>query len=299
MALTTAVVVAAGASAYGATRSRTTKSKFKEDPFIRSASMGAIDKAKAISNRPYTPYTGNRIAGLSDNEQQASRLAGSMGERIEPFRSRLAAGFSQGALSQYENPYLDRVLGAQRRVIGEEYGRQGAEISRRQTATDAFRSGRSDLARSRLDANRLTALGDAEAYGQKGAFDTAMDAYFKDRGNDISSIGALTGADEAQIGALSRTGLAGRGVEQAGLDFDYGQFLEGRDWDVNNLEPLLRAIQAARGNSERTQTDPGEDKWSAYGGLMASMLGSGMFSSIGGAAGAAGTAGGGAGGMVS
>lgn len=290
MAVTTAAVVAAGASAYGATRSRTTRSKFKEDPFIRDASMDAINKATAISNRPYEGYTGPRIAGLSGNEQEASRLAGSMDERTQPFRDRLSAGFSRGALSQFENPYLDKVLGNQRRVIGEEYGRQSADISRRQTATDAFRSGRSDLARSRLDANRMTALGDAEATGQRGAFDTAMDAYFRDQGINLAALGGITSADQAQIGALSSTGLAERGINQAGLDFDYGQFLERRDWSVNNLGPLLNAIQAARGNSERSQTTPGQDPWSAYGGLLAALLGGGAFSG--------GATTGGAGGMV-
>jgi hypothetical protein len=277
MALTTAAVVTAGASAYGATRSKTSKKKFKEDPFIRDASIDAVGRARGIADRPYTPYTGQRIAGLSGNEQQASELAGSFSERTQPFRDRLSAGFSQGALSQFENPYLDRVLGNQQRVIGEEYGRQSADLARRQTAMDAFRSGRSDLARSRLDENRLRALGDAEASGRKSAFDTALDAYFRDQGVNLGALSAVTGSTQAEIGALSQTGLAERGITQAGLDFDYGQFLEGRDWDVNNLGPLLNAIQAARGNSQQTSTQPGEDKWSAYGGLLGSLLGGGMF----------------------
>lgn len=277
MALTTAAVVAAGASAYSSTRKPKTKSKFKEDPFIRDASMGAIDRAKQIADRPYTPFTGPRVAGLSGNERQASSLAGSMGQRIEPFRSRLSGGFSQGALAQFENPYLDRVLNNQNRVIGEEYGRKSADLARNQSAMDAFRTGRSDLARSRLDKYRMEALGDAEAEGRRGAFDTALDAYFKQQGVDLGAIGAITNADSSQIGALSQTGLAERGVEQAGLDFNYGQFLENRDWDVNNLQPLLTAIQAARGDSERTGVGAAQDNSvGAYGGLVATLLSGGL-----------------------
>ena len=38
------------------------------------------------------------------------------------------------------------------------------------------------------------------------------------------------------------TGGLKRSLKQAGLDFDYQQFIEARDWDITNLQPLLAAV---------------------------------------------------------
>ena len=260
-----AAAVGVAGQAYGAKQAgKNQPSSYQTNsinPAIENASVGAVQRAQQLSQRRYTPFQGTRVAGLSGFEQQAGRMAGQYGDQV-------SANMRQGAptaadLAPFQNPYLDQVLGNQRRVIGEEYGRQSAGIARNQNATDAFRTGRSDLARSRLDANRLTALGDAEAAGQAGAFDRALGAYNQNQEQQ-------RGAFQTAQGALNSAGLAQRGVTQAGLDFNYGQFLENRDWDVNNMGPLLNAISSARGGSTTTgsMTQGSKDYWGAAAGLV-------------------------------
>lgn len=276
----TAALIGAGASAaasaYGSTQKKRSTSKVTQDKFIRDASMDAVQRARSIAGRPYTAFGGERVAGLSENERQASRLAGSFGDRFKPYQDRLADGFSRGALEQFENPYLDKVLAQRKRGIGEEFGRQSADLQRRQSAMDAFRTGRSDLARSRLDESRMRALDEAEAGARDEGFKTALEAYFRQGQQDLGAMETSGRLGAAEIEGLARTGLTERSVAQAERDFDYGQFLERRDWDVNNLQPLLDAIQAARGDVTRTDTKPGENKWSAYGGLLSSLFSSGF-----------------------
>lgn len=231
------------------------------NPEIENASVGAVQRAQQLSQRRYAPFQGTRVAGLSGYEQQAGRMAGQYGDAVS---ARMRQGAPSTAdLAPFQNPYLDKVLGNQRRVIGEEYGRQSAKIAQNQNATDAFRTGRSDLQRSRLDQNRMTALGDAEAAGQAGAFDRSLAAYGQNQEQQ-------RGAFQTAQGALANSGLAQRGVNQAGLDFNYGQFLEQRDWDVNNMGPLLNAISTARGGSSTTSSmNPGgKDYWGAAAGLV-------------------------------
>lgn len=242
----------------------------KPPKWLRRSSKWAVDRAQQLAQRPYTAFSGERVAPLSANEQQASSIAGTFGARTQPFLGRLSQGFSPGALDQYANPYLDRVLGARRRVIGEEYTRQAGELGRRQSTMDAYRTGRSALERSRLEYNRMRALSDAEAEGQAGAFDRAMDAYARDRGLDIGALGATTQATEAEVGALSRTGATERSLSQAQRDFDYGQFIEGRDWSVNNMGPLLDAIRAASGAAGTTTTQG--NTGSAMAGVLGTIL---------------------------
>jgi hypothetical protein len=233
-------------------------------PWLNSASQSAVTRAEELSRRQYTPFQGQRVAGLSANEQQAGRLAGAFGDRTA---NRMRTGFQGSDLAAFENPYLDKVLGARKRAIGEEYGRQSADLASRQSAMNAFRSGRSDLARSRLDAERLRALDEAENESRAAGFDRAMGAYFQNER-------AQEGAFETAARGLQSTGLAERSVSQAQNDFDYGSYLERRDWDVNNMTPLLNAIAAARGGSmsRTTNESPGKDIWGAASGMLGQAL---------------------------
>lgn len=275
MAVTTAAVIGAGASAYSAYNNNKNAKKAMSQTggpaWLENSSRGAIDRADQLSRRQYTPFTGNRVAGMSANETQAGQLAGGFSRALQPYQNRLSAGFSRGALEQFENPYLDKVLGARKRAIGEEFGRQSADLATNQAATDAFRTGRSDLMRSRLNDSRLRALDEAEGTARSGAFDQALQAYFAQGQQDIGAMGQTAAAQSQQIDNLGRTGAIDRSIRQAGLDFDYGQFLERRDWDVNNLTPLLNAIQSARGGTVTTTASDGskgKDWWGAAGGLL-------------------------------
>ncbi len=256
--------------------------------WLRRANRRTVERAEDLSKRPYTAFEGDRVADLTENEKMASQLARTYGARFAPFQERLAAGFTPGALSQFENPYLDRVLASRRRGIGEEYGRQASSLARRQSAMDAFRSGRSDLARSRLDESRLRALDDAEGEARHGAFQSALDSYFRQQGVDLGAMEAFGRAGEAEIGALSRTGATERSVEQARRDFDYGQFLERRDWDVNNLNVILNALGVVQGTTKGADKDP----LGGILGLLGNWTSEGVFSGLFG-----GGAGGGSGGV--
>ncbi len=252
-------------SANKASKNQQSQTQSTSTPFD-GVSMDAIKRAEGLSRRQYTPFQGTRVAGLSGFERQAGRLTNQYATGVAD-RMR-QGGPTEADLAPFQNPYLDQVLGNQRRVIGEEYGRQSASLAKNQAAFDAFRTGRSDLARSRLDANRMTALGDAEAAGRAGAFDRALGAYNQ---NQELQRGAFQTAE----GALNTAGLAQRSIQQAGLDFDYGQFLERRDWDVNNMGPLLNAISAARGGSTITSTNSsGQNK--EYWGAAAGLIGQGL-----------------------
>lgn len=252
--------------------------------WLKRASKGAVSRAEDLSNRAYTRYDAPRVAGLSNNEQQASGLAQSYGADVQPYLSNLRsdARFRAGALNQYMNPFTEQVLENQRRVIGEEYGRQYADLGRRQSAMDAFRTGRSDLARSRLNRDRLTALGDAEAEGRAGAFDRAMSAYAGDRAlmtqANTGALGGFLNSRNSQIGALQSTGRTERGIEQAQMDFDYGQFLEGRDWDVNNFGVLLDALRAAQGGAGTANSNPSTA--SLLTGLLGTAVSNGAFDGL-------------------
>jgi hypothetical protein len=253
--------------------------------WLEDASQSAVGRADTLSRRSYTGYNGQRVAGLGRNEQMAASQANAFGARTN---NKIRTGFQGSDLDQFANPYLDRVLAQRKRGIGEEFGRQSASLEANQAAANAFRSGRSDLARSRLNESRLRALDEAEGTERSNAFDKSMGAYFQ---NEAS----LGGAFNQSQAALSQTGLAERGVRQARADFDYGQFLEQRDWDVNNMGPLLNAISTARGGSTTTNTSGGQGKdyWGAAAGVLSTAISTYMTPSSSSSGGTGGTGAGG------
>lgn len=271
------------------------RSTMARDPWYSAAGQTALSRAFELSDREYTPYDRPRVAGLSQNEQIAGNLARSGSERTAPMRQRLQGGFSGEAVQQYMNPYTDAVLGSRLRGIDDEFGRQSSAIDRNAAATDSFRSGRSDLARARSNASRLRAKDDATNESKAAAFESGKDAFFRQGSQDASAIGAISSSTQGEIEGLAGTGASGRSIEQANLDFDYGQFLEARDWDVNNLNNLISAIQGVNSTAGTTQTDyKKKDKKSTWGTILGiagtvvgAYFGGPMGAQIGGAAGGA------------
>lgn len=247
------------------------------DAWFVNAANDALGRASTLADRPYEAYGGERVAGLSGNEQQAGGIAAGMGSQLTPYTDRLKSGFSTEALAPYMNPYTDAVLGARTREIGNEFGRQSASLDRNAAATDAFRTGRTDLARARLGASRTKAIDDATNQVKSDAFNAGTSAFFNQGSQDLNTIGALSNADSAQIGALNTTGGAERGVRQANNDFNYGQFLERRDWSMNNLNSLLSAIQSvspAAGSLTKTKgPNTSASDYAAIAGTIASAVG--------------------------
>lgn len=239
------------------------------DPWFEAAGQFALGRAIGLADRPYEGYTGQRVAGLSGNEQAASGVARGFSDRIEPYAARLRGGFSGENISAFMNPYTDKVLNARLRGINDEFGRQSASLSRNAAATDAFRSGRTDLARARLDASRMRALDEATGETNAAAFESAKDSMFRQGAQDLGAIGAIGQVTDAERRGLMETGATERSIDQANRDFQYGQFLERRDWDINNLNNLIAAIQGVDSTAGKTEETYGKKpKKSTFGTIL-------------------------------
>lgn len=278
-------------------KSKKTTSTTTLPSWVTDASKKAVGMGERIADREYQAYTGDRVAGLSENEQAASELARTgFGSATDYFKSGATAlgglgSWADADRSKYMNPYIESVVDRQQRDVGRGFDSKRAELQRTSGMRSAFGGGRQTALESDLNKNYLETTGDVAAAGYASAFDRAQDQFNQEQQRKIGEAAAFgslgsgaAGVAGSQIGALSQTGRAGREVEQMGKDFDYMQFIEQRDWDVNNLEPLLRSIQGAKHGQTTTNTEK-----TSGGGLgslvgMAAMVGGGI---LGGPAGAA------------
>jgi hypothetical protein len=280
--------------------------------WVTDASKQAIGMGQNIANREYQGYTGDRIAGLSQNEQLASERARTGFGSANDYFSRGAGAlgglqsWTQADHGAYMNPYISQVVDNQMRGVGRQFDTKKSELQRTAGMRSAFGGGRQAMLEGQLDRSQLETTGDIYAAGYGSAYDRAQNVFAQEQQRKIAEAGAYgaLGAGQAgvagqEIDALSRTGLTERTVDQAQRDFDYGQFIEQRDWDVTNLEPLLRSIQMAKhGDTTKTKEKTSGGGLSQLAGLAATAASAYMTGGLSLAMGAGASALGGGGGLV-
>lgn len=235
----------------------TSKQEYRLPAYMRNASMDAVSRARAIADRPYEAYGGQRISDLSQNEQMGLREAregfgaweGDFASAREAL-GRVGSIADEGALEGYMNPYMEEVLNPQLRRRNEAFEAERAQ--RRATAgmRGAF-GGRQDLYESKMLEGHQQGLDDLYGTAYGAAFDRATQMFGAEQDRLIRQAGAYQnlGMGEQQVRSqalrdLMSTGLTERTRDQADLDFQYLEHLEERDWDITNLDTLVRTLQS-------------------------------------------------------
>jgi len=251
----------------GGSKKSTSTTKNEIPAWLESGSKEAVGMARGIADRAYEGYGGQRVAGLSENEKLASEMARGLGSNAQYFdRGATALGgiksMENADLSGYMNPYRENVLNNAQRGLNRQFESQRSDLARTSSMRGAFGGGRQTALQSGLDRAQLESTGDMWAQGYDQAFQNAQSAFQAEQDRKIAEAGAFGSLGAQAIGsgaqataALAGTGATERSIDQAQADFDYGQFLERRDWDVTNLEPLLAALSTVPHSTTQTTTN--------------------------------------------
>lgn len=253
-----AMINTASRAIFGSPEEEAYKYDMRRNAALYQARDDLLRRATELADRPYEAYRGQRVAGTSRNEQQASELArtGSNQARgyLDQAGKKISAlkTFDQADLEGYTNPYVDAVLTPQLRELNRQYERDRTSLLN--SKAGAWGGDRVAFMESELGRRHGELISDITARAHSDAFDRATQLWSADQDRQLRAAEALraVGGDVArlnrdQIQDLMATGGVERLLRQAELDFDYSQFLENRDWSVSNLEPLLRAIGVASG----------------------------------------------------
>lgn len=241
----------------------------KVPEYVDRAQRSALERAERIADRPYEAYTDRRVARQNRNERAASELAreGSIVPRSmldeAAQRIRGVESFDRADLDAYTNPYVESVLSPQLREANRQYERDRSALLN--SKAGAWGGDRVAFQESELSRRYGELITDVTARAHSEAFNRATQLWASDQDRQLRAAqglqsvgGDISRLNRDQIQDLMATGGVERLLEQAELDFDYQQFLENRDWSVTNLDPLLRAITAARGGTTtQNQSTPG------------------------------------------
>jgi hypothetical protein len=259
-------VGALGSAAINKSGAKTGSQNTSDDAAVTQATDSALSQAETIAQRAYTPYNGQVVAPLSSNEQQAygqasggsalnQEAAGDYGKAESALGS--IDDYNSSTVGKYMDPYVSSVLTPQLNQENINYQQQRNTLLN--SKAGAFGGDRSALEEGQLDYQhgQNTSAMTGKAYSD--AYTNAQNAFFQDQSKKVNAANAYdqVGGDASklntqQVQDLMATGQVSRALQQSQLDFNYSQFVENRDWSVNNLQPLLQTIGAAKGTNVTT-----------------------------------------------
>lgn len=244
--------------------------------WLEDASKSLTEKASAYADKPFEAYTGERVAGFSPDQQNAFQMlrdfigTGGTVDTIKNASSQPAQnigtervvdeGGRLGAMKDYFNPYVDGALQPALAQIQKQADERRKNINSGATAARAFGDARHGILESTLDQNTSQAIGDTAAKFYSDAFDKSMNTRAADlnRFGEVDKANAqfgeqalnreISGAQTAQqallqqLQAALQTGGLQQGVDQAGLQAAYEEFMRKNQHDPQMLAQLSAVL---------------------------------------------------------
>lgn len=260
----------------GSKKKKTTQT-YQPPSWIEGASKQAVGIGQRIAGQEYTPYEGERVAALSENEQAGIDMARDTAGAAQPYYQQAGALVDRGTqqftdtnIQDYMNPFIEGALDPAAREIREEGARGAMELDSRAASMDAFGGSRAALMRSENREKTIQGISDLYGRGYAQAYESAVNVWGDERARDLQGAGrlietgtALTNANKQDISTLMTTGATDRSIQQAMADFDFSQYMEERDWDFRALGGLLASIEGTKGSyststTSETKTSGGE-----------------------------------------
>jgi len=229
---------------------------------IAPAVTRAVDEATAIFEaekaRGYDPYTGETIAPLTAEEQQAmAGIAGLVGtatplvqESLETYRTG-AEKFTPETAQEYMSPYQRAVTDIEKREAGRQFdiAQQARDAQAAGAGAGSLMGTRSAILEAEAARNQQQLLSDIEARGLQSAFTNAQQQFAAQKARERQMAGdvAQTGtglfqAGLAEQGALQTVGEQKRELGQSALDEAYARFLEERNFPQQTLADFTQTI---------------------------------------------------------
>tara|TARA_R100000655_G_scaffold48017_1_gene85391 strand:+ start:5275 stop:6171 length:897 start_codon:yes stop_codon:yes gene_type:complete len=233
--------------------------------YIAEPTADIIGEAMDVSKEAYVPYTGPRLAGLSQMEKDAAAQAQAMKgigalRGTQAYTAATAAGAPAiGGVGQYMTDYNKKVADIAAQKMKDESAIQQQGIAAKAVQAGGLDSTRFAIQEAERQKNLTTGLGDLYTKAQASAYQTALKAAQQDKAQQLRSamgmgtVGAQAQTmEQADIQQQLGIGALGRGLDQTALDISYTDFLSERDYPKEQLGFVSNIIRGAPFPSKTT-----------------------------------------------
>jgi len=258
--------------------------------YLKDLFPDLANRANSLSLSPYTPYTGQGVAGLTPEQLQAFQGVKDMQGQQNPLQVQAQSLLNSGSqnltssdISQYMSPYMQNVVDQTKRGALRDFDIQMNSIGDAAANAGAFGGDRHGVVEANAYNDLNTRLSDIQTQGLQTAYGDAQNLALSQQQNQLNSgtlMSQLAGANQAQdltgLAALEQTGATQQNQAQQGLNWDYGQFAKQQQYpydQVNFLSSILYPMaqlttsQHTQGTTTNTQTQPGSSPLSSMLGL--------------------------------
>lgn len=210
-----------------------------------------------------SPHTANVVKGMQDSAMDT------MQRQRNALQSRhQMAGAGLGSRGAIENAIMSS-------EVQKNLGRQ---------VSGALEGSYGQAAQTKMGYDKMAQ--DAARYNQQAGL-AAQDVRLRGAGQQVAAAEAGRGAAGQDIDLLGRSGAAQEAYGQRDKDFAYDQWLQGKDWDKENLMLASNVLGAAPSGSTTTSTRPMHQKKDRFGRAIAGAGAGSAFGPWGAAGGAA------------
>lgn len=263
----------------GGSETSTVTSQQTLDPFIRDALQRNVMAAQQVSQLPYQPYSGPRVAGFRPAEQQAfdiaqQAVAGRVGSQQlagATQAAQQAAAFGPEQFQQnvagFMSPYQQNVIDATMARLSKARAERDAATKAQLAASRAFGNTRRGVYEAQLaaeqDLNTAQTLANLyqQGYGQAAGLAAGLPGQRLQASQQLAALAPQALAQEqAYSSMLGGVGQQQRQMAQQNLELAYRDFLEQRGYPVEQLRILQSGLQGlpAVTSTQETSTQPGD-----------------------------------------
>ena len=241
-----------------------------------------LNRTEAESTTPYTTYEGQRVAGLSPEQEMALTAKAGLGLSGSPLEFREASdiaskvGYNVPAptfpdvdMSQYMSPYQQSVTDIELRQAQTQADQARRNLSLQAAGSGGLGGYREGIEQAELARNAAQMQADIQARGLQSAYQTGMGAFQADRearlaqnqqrlaaAQQLGQVGLM--GQQAEIERLNQLGMAGatrQDVQQRVYDLGYQQFQDQLAYPRQQLgyySQVLRGLPVTPGTQVST-----------------------------------------------
>jgi hypothetical protein len=238
------------------------------DPRQMAMFEDLYSKGKSIFNTPFTPFTGEGVAGFTPDQLFIQDQARGMFDesfgldprgKLNELASQDAPSLLSADLNAYQNPFREQVID---NTLNDLDRARQIQLQSDQDAAigrGAFGGSRSALLEAETNRNFADRAGDAVSRLNLQGYDRATNLASQDIGREMqnrqfqSNLFGNQLADQYQnFGILSGIGNQQQMLNQAGIDFNFNEFLRQQDDPYKRLAALTGAVSGIPVNQSTT-----------------------------------------------
>lgn len=241
------------------------------DPEAQARFRDIYNKGLGLYNTPFQPYTGQAIAGFTPDQIFSRNTARDMfnesfglnpRQELNELALQDAPSLLSMDLDAYQNPFTNEVID---NTLSDLDRARKIQLQSDQDAAigqNAFGGSRSAILEAETNRNFADRAGDIASRLRSQGFDRATNLASQDIGRDMQNrafqanlFGNQLADQYRTLGLLSGFGDKQQALNQAGLDFNYNEFLRGYDDPFRRFSALTGAVSGMPTGSTTTTSN--------------------------------------------